>query len=522
MGYDKSKPATRQEPCVICGKTDHCWSAYHSKGGWLHYCAGAGGDSAVFGRDGRKYLLKNNRAFPGGMSGGYYVYEAEEQQQQNLAEYIAERKASNPNYKYYGANQSVTQAPVPVEEKERIHVDHVNPLPNKKLHEIYSYLLQLLVLEDHHRDALLKEWNAGLVDPALGNRLLENWPVRSLPMNDQARKACGVKLKNMTRRQIIRELVERFGSLKGVPGFFYETIRWTDKHTGEERVSSHWQMAGTSGIVYPCYDTDGYIYRIRIGDEHPVLCEYARDAGGNYLYKDHTKRVLQSNGKWGLVVEKRHVISADYRWDYRTGEWYREDRLTKERTLVYSLQKNVICKMSAKGYPIIDGKVDGKYKNFSSYKEREVEQDGKVYIYNTYPEGCQSESPLTLYTKPGDDMRFVYVTEGEKKAMVINAFLNCPVVSLPGVNTFRKLFENEYQKDKSVMQWLVEMGLEAVIIVYDADKTTNDAVLNAEKGALEKCREYGLLTFVAEWDARYGKGSDDILIAGKKFEFYER
>lgn len=521
--YERSKPATRNEPCVICGKTDHCWSAYYGmKDGWLHYCA-KGGQMAVFGRDGKKYLLKNTKAFPGGRSGGYFVYESLEQQTRLREEYIAEQKAKNPNYAYNRNTTSYRYEDfVPNNAEEVVEIDHVDPLPNKKLHEIYSYLLELLVLEESHKKALLNEWNSGLVNPVLGEELLEKWPIRSLPMNDRARAASGARLKNMARRQIIRELVERFGSLKGVPGFYLETIRWKDKNTGEEKESTHWQMVLLSGIVYPCYDADGYIYRIRVGDEHPQLEEYARDNEGNYLYYNQEKRVLQPDGSWGIEVEKKHVIRADYRWDYKTGEWYREDRTTKKKTIVYSPQQGITCRMTDKGYPKIDGKVSGKYKNFSSYNRKEAEQNGKRIAYNSYAEGCQSGSPLTLYTKDGDNMNFVYVTEGEKKAMVINAFLNCPAIALPGVHTFSKLFEKEYGKEKSIMERLLEKGLKAVIIVYDADKGTNDAVLHAERGAIEKCHENGVLTYVGEWDARYGKGADDILIQGKAFEFYER
>lgn len=522
--YDFSKPATKQEPCLICGKTDHCWRAYYgSKDGWLHYCAKEG-QNAVFGRDGAKYLLKVTSAFPGGRSGGYFVYEAEEQQLRHREEYIAELKAKNPNYNYnnnYSGKNISSPMPPPVAIEEVIEIDKVEPLPNKRLHEVYSYLLSLLVLEDEHKKALLDEWNSGLVNPNLGEELLASWPIRSLPMNDRARKACGVQLRNPTRRKLVECLVERFGSLKGVPGFFMETVRWMQD--GREMCNTHWQMAFVSGIVFPCYDSEGYIYRIRIGDEHPTLQEYARDENGQYLYYDYERRVQNKDGSWGVSIEKKHVISADYRWDFKTGEWYGEDRNTGEKHIVYSLQKNIQCfRMSPKGYPIIDGKVDGKYKNFSSYRRVEEVRDGKKIAYNGYSEGCRSGSPVSLYVKEGDNMDFLYITEGEKKGKVINAFLHCPVAVLPGVGTFSKLFEKEYGKPWSIMEYLLERGLKAVIVVYDADKATNDAVLGSEIGTIERCRSMGILTYVGEWDARYGKGADDVLIQGKTFEFYER
>ncbi len=65
--------------------------------------------------------------------------------------------------------------------------------------------------------------------------------------------------------------------------------------------------------------------------------------------------------------------------------------------------------------------------------------------------------------------------------MVMNQFLHCPTGSMPGVHTFSKLFENVYGKNYSIMDYLIQRGLEAVIIVYDADKAVNMHVLSAEK-----------------------------------------
>lgn len=572
MGYLRSKPATKSEPCPICGKTDHCWSADYGEGGWLHYCA-KGGSISVLGRDGNTYLLKDNRAFPGGQYNGYFVYEDAEQQERKRQQYIEKLKRENPNYKYNKNSSYRRENPwnnisqTEVVQKEVVEVDMVKPLPNHKLHEVYSYLLSLLVLENGHRKALLDEWNAGLVNPNLGEEILQKWPIKSLPMNDYARKNCGVKLQNMTRREIIDKMIKRFGSLKGVPGFYLETIRWNDKVTGEPKENTHWQMVKLSGIVYPCYDADGYINRIRIGDEHPQIEEYAKDGNGKYIYeyfdllkksdegyfitykagtKIESEHIYQdpkdgsyflqdrktglaqtvylqkeSSGKNLFYASRKHAVCADIYWNSSSGEWFRKDRITGESCIVYSLQKEIgSVKMTAKGYPKIDGKVDGKYKNFSSYSRVEEEKNGQTFAFNKYADGCQSGSPLALYTKEGDDMQYLYVTEGEKKAMVINTFLKCPCISIPGVNTFSKLFEKEYGKDKSIMERQVEKGLLAVIVAFDADKAINPSVMKAQEGLINKIVESGITTFVANWDAKFGlKGADDALIQGKRFEF---
>ncbi len=523
--FIESKPATRQHPCPICGKTDHCWSANYGAEGWLIYCAKVG-DPAVFGRDGQKYLLKNNRAFPGGQSGGYYVYETEEQQLRNKEEYVAKLKAQNPHLKPKRNDPSkedrrVAVSPGPA--MEAIELDTTDPLPNEKLNEIYRYLLSILVLEDNHKKALLDEWNAAQVYKNLGEQILEHWPIRSLPMNDYARKNSGIVLKNKTRRQILDALVARFGSLSGVPGFYLETIQWTDKKTGEKKEHTHWQMIGLSGIVYPQYDTDGNIYRIRIGDEHPRIQEYAKDISGNYEYVVTKRPSISPDGTQSVQEEKKKAIAADIIWDKNTGEWIRVDRATEKKEVIYSLQQGISSvKMGNKGYPAIDGKLDGKYKNFSSYFRKEEEKNGLLFAYNGYAEGTRSGSQISVFTMPGDNMKYAYITEGEKKAIVMNEILHCPIIALPGVHTFSKLFEKEYKKDYSIMDHLIKMGLKAVVVVYDADKSVNEAVLNAESSVINLCKQNGITTFVGSWDPHFGKGADDILIIGKQLDVYER
>ena len=520
----KSVPATREHPCPLCGKTDHCWSADYGQDGWLYYCAKTSYE-AVTGSDGREYILKNNRRFPDGRCEGYWVYETKEQQERQREEYIAKLKASNPNYKGGNGSKHYTKRPVAAQEirPQAVEIDRVTPLANERLDMVYRRLLELLVLEPNHQRALLSEWDAGLSYPDLGERILKRYPIRSLPESDYARKNSGDQLKNKTRHEICKTLAIEFGSLEGVPGFYQKTVRYLDKVTGEPVEYTVWDMIPLSGIVYPVYDSKGLIYRLRIGDEHPSLQEYARDASGKYVMYPYETQVRNADGSITTHVEQKHSISADIQWDRKTGEWYRIDRSSKQKTIIYSRQQGIsTVAITDKGYPKIDGKVDGKYKNFSSYFRKE-EQRGEQWIaYNSYFRGCQSGSQVSLISKPGDDMQYLYITEGEKKAIVINMILNCPVVALPGVSTFRKLFEPEYKRDKSMIQTLIDRGLVAVIVVYDADKSVNESVLGAEEGLVEMCHNAGVYTYVGEWNPHYGKGADDILIAGKQFDYEER
>lgn len=496
--YEYTKPASKNEPCVICGKTDHCYRSYWGDDGVLHHCA-KGGASTLFGRDGQEYYFKRESA-------GYFLYESVEQREDHRRKFIEEQKRLNPNFHYKEKKGGYVPSRKPLVEKERVEMESVKPLSNDRLHEVYSYLLSKLKLEESHKRALLSEWGKCAVHPELGEELLKRWPIRSLPMNDRARRASGAVLANMSRRELIDALTAKFGSLEGVPGFYLESF--ADKNG---RQISRWQMVGLSGIVYPCYDSDGHIYRIRIGDEHPALREYERDENGCIVYKDHITRIYDTNGVPVEKKEKKPVYRYDYTWDFKTGEWKRKDLNSGEISICYSPQNRIYgISLTDKGYPKVTGKVEGKYKNFSSYYRKEKEQDGRIIIYNGYNRGCLSGSPISLYTKEGDDYHFLYVTEGEKKGMVINACLNCPVVSLPGVHTSGKMFEQSEGSHlhMSLIDHLRKKGLTAIVVVYDADKAVNDSVLAAEKNVINQCKEHGILVFSANWNPMFGKGAD--------------
>lgn len=499
-------PADKGHPCPICGKTDFCWFAEYPSGPVV-MCGRVSEEGEVAGQDGLTYVFKKKT------NQNYSMYEEIEQNKAAKLEWMKTQPWYKPAKSSKSYNKTSTAAPAKPIEMENIVVDEVKPLSNDRLNEIYSFMLEQLVLEPAHKTALLDEWNAG-IDPELGEKILSLWPIKSLPLSDRLLSK-GWKTANITRKELIDRMVYKFGSLRGVPGFFKQT---------DKSGNSHWQITGLSGIIFPEYDSQGNIYRLRIGDEHCSVREYATDRQGKYIYET-------VNG-----VEKK-AFCASYDFNYLTGLWERTPYVNgvpeaDKKTVVYDPAPNGIktVALSAKGYPKLDGKTDGKYKNFSSRSDavetKIVEKDGhkvKQFLhYNKYPEGTQSGSNISLYTKSGDDNKFLYVTEGEKKAIVINSVLNVPVVSLPGVQTYPKLFEKEWLKDKSLIDCQHEKGLVAIVIVYDADKATNDMVLSCEKGAVKTCLDKGIDTYVGEWNVLHGKGADDVLIQGLDLNYVKK
>ena len=285
------------------------------------------------------------------------------------------------------------------------------------------------------------------------------------------------------------QLIEKCGEPKGVPGFY-------------QRKNGEWTFYRLCGIAFPILDTKGRIIRIRVNDDHPdVLCEY-EGVEGKYSYDVREDAGGNRNAGWYFIP-------------MRDGR-YRHD----EAVLVWSYGwKYNRVQLDKKGYP--KGKVQGKYKNFSSYREKRFEENGVTKAVNVFNNGCQSGSCCSLYCSKGDNFSVVYATEGEKKAMVANKILHVPVVSIPGVSSFRKIFDNEAGSENSIIKFLEENGLSLVVLVYDADKSENLAVLKTEEKAVSAFMENGVSIAIGEWDANWGKGLDDVLLTGVVPQIYQ-
>lgn len=155
----------------------------------------------------------------------------------------------------------------------------------------------------------------------------------------------------------------------------------------------------------------------------------------------------------------------------------------------------------------------GKYRNLSSYKEKEV--DGK--LVNIYENGTRSGNAIGFYDRNcyvPNDYYCTYLTEGEKKSMVGNSKLAAPFISVPGVNSFGLLIERDKETGKRMIDDLKEKGTKVLIIAFDADKTTNAKVMQSEKDACNLLKNEGFILGIASWDIALGKGIDDLILNG--------
>ncbi len=456
-------------PCKICGKPDWCSYVQFPGGDELHYCkrVSATKGESVQGMDGRLYIWKKET------NEGFNVYEEVSQYEKNREEFLRAKGLG-------GKKGGYTLKDTDFVSQENMYVEGVaGILSPEKLDRFYRTFLSLLVLEDKHSAKLKKEWGS---TPGLYESIVKTWGIKSIPPEDFVRFSSSEKLKNESRKKIMAKLIEKCGEPKGVPGFY-------------QKKDGTWTFYRLCGIAFPIYNTKGQIIRIRINDDYPdVLADY-NGVEGKFSYNAREDANGNRTAGWYFIP-------------MRDGRYQRDDAIL---VWAFGWKYNKVS-IDEKGYP--RGKVQGKYKNFSSYREKRFEENGSQRAVNVFHNGCQSGSYCSVYSSKGDNFSVVYATEGEKKAMVANKLLHVPVISIPGVSSFKKLFENEDSSESSIMQYLKSKGLSLMVLVYDADKGENLAVLKSEQKAVQTFIANGVNIAIGEWDANWGKGLDDVLLTG--------
>jgi len=340
----------------------------------------------------------------------------------------------------------------------------------------YRYLLSLLVLEEKHKKVLKDEWESD-VFPHIYEDLLKQYPIRSLPPKDNIRFKQEERFKNLSRNKIAAAMVKKFGTLEGIPGFYLRTGEFYDSKPLEER----WTFSGGEGILFPVYDKDGYLYRLRYREDYP---NFKVKTGSDYP-EGVFHHKYEENGK---------------------RRWYFTYKGKTEAIPIERLPFKVPFK--ANGCPAI-GQAQGKYKTLSSWYDK-VEGD---YVVNAFFKGCKSGSPYSLYVPKNANWKIVLITEGEKKGMVSSYAKNCPVISFAGVGTFSAMFELD-ENGVSLYDVFKRMGTKYFVICFDADKETNAGVSGAEHNLGVALKEKGETPLVGEWKGKFSKGMDDILLIG--------
>jgi len=141
--------------------------------------------------------------------------------------------------------------------------------------------------------------------------------------------------------------------------------------------------------------------------------------------------------------------------------------------------------------------------------------EGPRYLYLTSAKAGGASAPSVLHmprlareildAAPGGAARLV-VTEGELKADVSTALLGAPVVSLPGVGSWRLALD-------AAARWRPR----EVCVALDMDSAQNAHVARAASHLVDALRDAGHRNAFWRWDGRF-KGLDDYLAARRRGE----
>lgn len=415
------REVSKSRKCPVCGKPD--WCCFMDKD------SSAGEEILICKRDTSECNVE-------GVDGCKYIYIGKSKNGNSVFEEYSQYKASHKGKDDYHFEK-------PKAQKQLTPVDIIPPKMNPDLDIIYKEMLNKLLLDDYHRHYLnSKGWDDRLID-------YYNISTLSEPDHLRIRYKNRYKSKNPYRKNLAEKLEISHGKncLLGVPGAYVDHGAWT--------------FYGRSGILFPMFDMEGNVKRLRIRmDYRDQDCPVFKDNEGYYYIKDSVRYYLSMSGIYSLQNGQRVYI-----------------------------------------------KVKGKYRTLASFlQDEEAEKEG--FFANLLTSGCQSGNEYSLYTKSGDDWSIVFITEGEPKGMYSNAKMKFPFLTASGVTSYLQLVNDE------ILTGCQRRGTAMYIVASDADKKENDKVMDAEIALIKALKSKGMKVGVAEWDERQGKGIDDCLAAG--------
>ena len=337
--------------------------------------------------------------------------------------------------------------------KELMAVDMVDPAPAMVLDILYRKLQEILVLEDAHRKYLHEQ---GWTD-----EMIEYYHVVSFPEKDDLRrKYNNHRYKNKYRSQIcnqmITELKDLLGEdcLKGMPGAYRTS-------------SGKWTLYGPSGILFPVFDGNGRIIRLRLRKDFEDVNGkiYGTEQSGRYFFDPESKEktYISMKGCYRLVDNQKQFLDSH-----------------------------------------------GKYRYLHSFlKDYKAEKEGK--LKNLLNDGVMVPNIQSVYTRPSDDKSVWFICEGEPKSIYANWVLERPFVDIPGVGSWKLAVSDE------MISYMKGQGMKAVCVAFDADQFDMISHRNVRLFAINlmlHLMECNVIALEAVWDEKVAKGLDDLLAAG--------
>lgn len=127
--------------------------------------------------------------------------------------------------------------------------------------------------------------------------------------------------------------------------------------------------------------------------------------------------------------------------------------------------------------------------------------------------GAKNNVQYSIYLPDGKFTPIMYLTEGEKKGIVIASKRNTTAMCIQGVGCYKVLFEKD-NCGKTLLDKLTERGVKMFVVAYDSDAAVNEQVLLHQQGLIKRLKENNVSVAVASWNYNVAKGIDDLIMLG--------
>lgn len=330
-------------------------------------------------------------------------------------------------------------------------------LPDAKLDEIYSIMLDYMELTDDHYEHLISP-SRGLNDEQIRVRGYASFPHAPWSLVKAIQRDYNIK------------------SFVGVPGFF----------EAKGKNGKYWTLAGREGILIPYRNNKNQIigFQYRIDNPPPVA------------------KIQQMSGVYGLRAEN---IGHDVKVIYN-------NEIILEREM--KINETISVDVDNKTLGFVTLKKGNKYYWLSSANKENGTGAGA-------PSPVHVAVPLEILNKwkKGQPLyrKRVWLTEGPLKAdiavdMLHRVFNREQIltygdvfIAVPGVNAWQ-----------TVIPIFKEMGVEVINLAFDRDFSSNPYVMKSLKEFMSFTKEKGYHVNMVTWGKNDGKGIDDLLLKGNK------
>lgn len=160
--------------------------------------------------------------------------------------------------------------------------------------------------------------------------------------------------------------------------------------------------------------------------------------------------------------------------------------------------------------PLINSK--GLITSIQIRKDKVEGKEARYIFFSSSDTNLGCSCGAQVHVENPDKGDSVIITEGYFKAIELSKYFNSTVISVQGVNNTKIL-------DTEIPELLKRRPIRRFVIAFDADMIENPNVKKAAKKLQKQLEKFNIPTGFMVWDEKYGKGADDVILAGNAEEF---